>query len=255
MRGVLIAGAAFFLLYFLAFPLRGPLVEWLRFTIAGRSDPGWVLQPWAWLTYPIVITDPVALLFGGYWFYMCGGVLERAWGSRNFAVLLASFTFITVLGFILAALIFDVAFRLAGLWLPTTALLVAWAAMDPEQEIRFWGILPLKMKMLAAISVALVYFYFGLSYGPLGPIIGIFALAGSAAAYIYVRKMPRLDVGFALSRPQRRPEPQSYLRIPPDDREKVRGFNPLRKRQEQEEIARLKKLLGEDDDDRPAALR
>jgi membrane associated rhomboid family serine protease len=247
-RNVLIATAAVFLLYFFAYPLRGPIVEWLGFR-AGDGSLDWLLKPWTWLTYPLLTLSPISLIFGGYFFYMIGGVLERSWGSRNFAVLAAAFTVICSLAMVPAAYLFHVPVSLIGSMLPVASLFIAWAAMDPDQELRIYGVLPVRIKWLAIADVLIIYFTFGFSYGAVGPIVGLFALAGPAAAWYYVRKMPRLNIGFRAPSPRREP----LLRDEPRGREREnvnRGFNPLRKRQEQQEIERLRKLLG-DDDDRP----
>jgi membrane associated rhomboid family serine protease len=254
--GVSAAVVVTFLLFFFGVGLRPALLDGLAFSVAGRPGLSWLLKPWTLLTYPILVTDFFAVLFGVYWFFVAGGTLERSWGSNNFAALLAAFVAITPVGFILAALLFDVPFLVAGLWIPLCSLTVAWAATDPEQELRLWGVIPIKMKLLALIFALGIYFNYGFSTGPLGPVIGLFALAGPAAAYYYVRKMPRLSLGYRAPRGGRFREP--LLREPRArgmEREQVsRGFNPLRKRQEQLEIERLRKLLG-DDDDRPISRR
>jgi membrane associated rhomboid family serine protease len=254
-RNVLIASAAIFLLYFLVFPLRPLIGEWLVYQADGGL--GWLLKPWTWFTYVLLNLDPWGMLFGGYFFYMVGGMLERSWGRRNFVVLFAAVTAICALAFVPASYIFQVPFSLAGWLLPVSSLFVAWAAMDPDQEINLYGVLPVRIKWLAIADVLIIYFTYGFRYGALGPIIGLFALAGPAAAWFYVRKMPRLAIGFRPAGPRREPllreEPR---RREPTGREredvKRGGFNPLRKRQEQMEIDRLRKLLG-DDDDRPVS--
>ena len=246
MRGFLIAALTLFLLYFFVFPFREPIGEWLAFRARGYSGFDWALRPWTWVTYPFLLLSPLALLFGGYWLYIVGGVLERSWGSVNFLVIFAALSVVAALGFMPAAYIFQLEVGLAGMWLPLTALLVAWATMDPEQPISFWFI-PMKLKTLAVLDVLLVYFFYGFSFGPVGPVAALFALVAPAAAWYYVRKMPRLDIGFRAARPSR-PNPRRLLREEPPSRERASGFNPLRRRQEQEEIARLRKLLGDDDD-------
>ena len=137
---------------------------------------------------------------------------------------------------------------LLGLSLPLAALVTAWAALDPEQESSFWGV-PVKAKTIALVWVLLIYFQFGLAYGD--PIFALFSLAAPAAAFFYVRKLPRLNLDLRTARdwrPRREMPSGPLLRTETEERERVGGFNPLRKRQEQIEIERLRKLLGEDDD-------
>jgi hypothetical protein len=207
------------------------------------------------VTHVFLQLDFLGLLIGAYMLYLAGGTLERSWGSLNFAVLFAAFCVAAAFSFVAAAYLFKQSFSLAGYMIPVSALWTAWAALDPELEFRVWGVFPLRLKHIAIIDVLFIYFSYGFGTGPLGPVIGLFALAAPAAAFFYVRKMPRLSLGGFRRPPDRwapdlREEPRQPRREEP--RERVSGgFNPLRRRQEQAEIERLRKLLGEDDDDRP----
>jgi len=242
-RGILIATVATFLLFFFTGQSGGPIGEWVPFRSNGLD---WLTRPWSWFTYPFLEMPSLWILLTLYVTYSLGGMLERSWGSRNFAALFFAFTAICALAFVPAAYLFHAPVTLVGLGLPLACLITAWAALDPELESCYWGV-PVKAKLIAAVIVALNYFSFGMSHGPL---FALFVLAGPAAAWFYVRKMPRLNLGFRAPAPPRRREP--LLREEPmgAERERVTGFNPLRKRQEQLEIERLRKLLG-DDDDRP----
>jgi len=231
-RGLLIAYAAGFLLLFFG----APMAALLAFDLQGLR---W-LRAWTWLTYPFVVGDPLTLLLQGYWLYVVGGSLERSWGSRRFAVVFLALSVIAALAFIPAYALFQRPPALAGLMLPNSALTVAWAALDPDMELLLFGAVRLRLKLLALIDVLLVYFFYGLTYNPLGPVIALFTLAAPAAAWLYVRRLPRWSLGGVPRRTQPR------RRQPP--REAVRGANPLRSRREQEEIARLRRLLGEDDE-------
>lgn len=242
-RGILIATAVTFLLYFFTGQGRGPIGAWIPFQTGSLA---WLTRPWTWLTYPFLELPSFWVLVTLYVTYSLGGMLERSWGSRNFAALFFLFTAISALAFVPGYYAFGLPVQLVGLGLPLTCLITAWAALDPELETNFWGV-PVKAKLVAGVWVALNYFNFGLGYG--NPLFALFTLVGPAAAWFYVRKMPRLNLGFRAP-VTRRQEP--LLREEPRgaERERVSGFNPLRKRQEQLEIERLRKLLG-DDDDRP----
>lgn len=244
-KTVLLAWTIVFLLYFLA----RTSVTWMAFS----AGPDWYLRPWSLITYPLLMTGLLALLLEGFWFFVVGGNLERSWGSVNFAVLLLVFSLLASAAFVPAYYLLGSGVLLAGPELMLAALTVAWAALDPEMEVRLYGCIPVKAKLIALLSVLFAYFNIGFAYGPL---MGFFALVSPAAAFYYVRKMPRLSVGFRAPRRGDRwaPDlgPGRPSRARPEPRERVnKGFNPLRRRQEQAEIERLKKLLGDDDDDRP----
>ncbi|MGH2435813.1 MAG: DUF1751 domain-containing protein, partial [bacterium] len=84
----------------------------LAFRTAGLSE-----RPWTAVTYPLVSDGQILwLLIGGYFFWVFGGSLERAWGRRDYIVFLALVTVAAALGLWLgAALLARVAF-LSGLW-------------------------------------------------------------------------------------------------------------------------------------------
>lgn len=250
-RGILIAAAAVFLLAFLTSQGGSHWPVLLAFVPAR-----FLSQPWSLVTYPVLITDVVALVFQGFWLYLIGGMLERSWGSRNFAALFFAWSAIC------AAVLLPVYFLtggginvpLTGLTLPNTCLTVAWAALDPEMELLFYGLFPVKAKWIAWMDVAFVFFSWGSGYGiPMS----LVSLAGPAAAFYYVRKMPRLNLGFRAPRREERPGrmPSLLREEPPIPRERVNRANPFARRNEQKEIERLKKLLGEDDDGHSAPRR
>ena len=248
-RTLLFATVGVFLLFFFTGQEQGPVWEWIPFRSA---DPAWYSRPWTWFTYPFMELPSFWILLTLYVLYSMGGMLERSWGSLNFAVLFFAFTGIGALAFLVPMYLLGKPVLLFGLALPLTALVTAWAALDPELELNYWGV-PIKAKLLAAIWVGMNYFGFGLQYRD--PILALFALAPPAAAWFYVRKMRRLNLSGPMRSPYLGPDlsdnpPRRTRRPREEEPERVKGFNPLRRRQEQQEMERLRKLLG-DDDDRP----
>jgi len=256
-RALLFGTVGAFLLVFFTGGLAGPVGRRLVF-----QSGDWWLQPWSVLTYAFLEQPDIWLVVTLYVLYRYGGSLERAWGSVNFLVLFLGFTAIGALAFVPAALLLGEAVILVGLGVVLTALVTAWAAMDPELEVSVFGLV-VKAKFIAAVWVALSYFRFGSLYGP---VMALFILAAPAAAFFYVRKLPRLNLSGPRPGSTRREfDPDRWapdLREDPLPRrrgerpEQIRsGFDPLRKRREQQEIERLRRLLGEDDDDRPGRRR
>lgn len=250
-RGILFACAAVMLLAFLTSQGGG---HWT--TLLAFAPSAWLQQPWSLLTYPFLITSLLTLVFQGFWLYIVGGMLERSWGSRNFAALF--FIWTAICGVVLLPVYYlsgrSIDVPLTTLMLPNTCLTVAWAALDPDMELLFYGLVPVRAKWVALIDVGYVFFSWGYYYGvPMS----LVALAGPAAAFYYVRKMPRLNLGFRASRaasPPRRRAPLLREDAGPD-RERVNRVNPFARKNEQQEIERLKRLLGEDDDDQRAPRR
>jgi hypothetical protein len=102
--------------------------------------------------------------------------------------------------------------------------------LDSEQSVRFWGVIPLKMKHLALISAAWVL----VVYSQQATIVyGLFALTGCLAALLYVRQ----GLGFSISWP-RREEHDNVIRIYPKHTQRM-SLNPLKwfkKRQEDKKL-------------------
>jgi hypothetical protein len=117
-----------------------------------------------------------------------------------------------------------------GLWLPLAGVTVAWAMLNPEQQILFFFIIPMKLKYLALLDVALVL----ISYGQIHLALGLFALLGCAFSYWYI-----LPHDFGLSRSRDRGQ---VVRVHPR-----RGFlhklNPFGWIKEKRDKDRLKKLF------------
>lgn len=209
------------------------LVGWLAFNPAT-----FIARPWTALTYPFVWDSVgiISLLFAGYWLWVAGGSLERAWGSVRFAVFFLAMSAISALGLFVGVVLWNLLRPMSmffpgasGLWFPLAGVTVAFGMMNPEQVILFMFFIPLKLKYLALIDAAIVFFSYVAA-----PVVAVFALSGCAFAYWYVR------VGASLS---------SYRSAPPRPRqaEVIRVFsrrrrfpNPLAWMKERRERRKLK---------------
>jgi membrane associated rhomboid family serine protease len=248
-RFLLFATVGTFIAFFLFGQNSGLVAEWVPLVSLG--DWTWIKRPWTLVTYPFLEMPGLWYLLTLYLLYSYGGMMERAWGSWNFLVLFFAFSAIGALSVGIGSAVLGQPAALAGLGVPLCALVTAWAALDPELETNFWGV-PVKAKFIAAVWVAMLFIQFGMGNRlALAP----FVLVGPAAAFLYVRKMPRLNISIPGRRQNRwAPDLRDTPRERPrreTPRESVGGFNPLRRRREQAEMERLRKLLGEDDDDRP----
>ena len=200
-------------------------------------------MPWSLVTYPLVgaSCSPIHLLFAGYWMWVAGGSLERSWGSRTFGRYFVAMCVISALGLLVGGKIVGVPIHAAGLWLVLAGITVAFAMLNPEQQILFLFVIPLKLKYLAMLSAAFVL----ISYGQVNPVLGVFALSGLGFSYWYVRA--GRQYGFSARGTQSRGE---VVRV-----YKKRGLlgrlNPLHRMRERRERDELKKLFdrsGAEDD-------
>ena len=126
-------------------------------------------QVWRLISYPLVylcesgsILGIISLLF----FYWCGNILEQYWGTLRFNAFYLSGMLLTDLAGILIALVA----RAEGALLISSilgigyigyvnfSLLLGVATILPEEQIRIWFVIPVKMKWLAWFDLGLTLF-------------------------------------------------------------------------------------------------
>ncbi len=123
---------------------------------------------WQPFTYMFLHTDPFHLLFNMLFLWMLGVTFERMWGSRSFL----KFIVLSGAGGGLAVVLvgallprFDAG--TIGISGSINGLIMAFALLFPEQQLNFYGFLPIKGKHFVWIVVGIDV---------------LFALAGSAAS-------------------------------------------------------------------------
>jgi len=196
-------------------------------------------MPWTFVTYPIIAASGgvISILFSAYWLWMAGGSLERSWGTQRFAMFFLLASVISAAGLFAGGVVISTLFAgnvphifLAGLWLPIAAVTIAFAMLNPEQQIMFMFVLPLKLKYLALIDVVMVL----VSYGSNHILLGIFALAGCAYAYWFVR-----PGRFSMPARKQRGEVVRVF----DKPNLLRRLNPFTRIKEYRDKQKLKKLF------------
>lgn len=225
-KSVIVTGILTFLLFVF---LGGGLARLLSF-----SSLGVFTAPWTLATYPLQgAFEPISLLFSSYWMWVACGSLERSWGSRVFGIYFFVMSAITALGLLVATVVTGVPTHAAGLWLPLAGATIAFAMQNPEQQILFFFIIPMKLKYLALLSTALVL----VSFARPNPLVGVFALAGCAVSYWYVRQGRSLDFGTP------RQPGQGYVVRVYDKRGFLSKLNPFRAFRDWRERKRLRNFF------------
>ena len=161
----------------------GNVVVWLL-TMVNRANPFFyellyfnpqrILsgQLWRLISYPLVYlveSGPIFGLLSLLFYYWCGSVLEQYWGTLRFNVFYLSGVLLTDLAGIAIALIARAEGDLMGLIASYTlgigfvgyvnlSLLLAAATVLPEEQIRIWFVIPVKMKWLAWFDLGLTLF-------------------------------------------------------------------------------------------------
>lgn len=165
--------------YFLQVTLQESLPLWLGF-----DAERWGSRPWTALTY--------AAVHGGFWhlalnawaLWAFGPRLERAWAPGRFA---AFFLWCVAGGAITHALFAGGASLLVGASAGVFGVLVAYAWRWPQQEAAFLGVVPMRMRTLVALLVAVNLLLGVLSVGsPGGGTAYLAHLGGVVAAVLWL---------------------------------------------------------------------
>jgi len=211
-------------------------------SVLAFSVLNWVIQPWTLVTYPLASPlmypgDLINLFFAALWLWFIGGSLERGWGTRVYTFFFFIISAISALSLSAGALLLPTSLGpaevgLFGLWMPLAPITVAWAAINPDQQILLYFIIPIRAKWVAWLTVGVTF----LVFAQRSLLLGVFALGGCAAAWLYVGYRERTP-GHST--------PVIRLR-----QSRTRWFSPASWIRGYRERKRLRKLFGEDRDDR-----
>ncbi len=183
-------------------------------------------EVWQLVTYAFLPMGILGTLFAMLTLWFTGSYLEDIFGSRW---LLELYLISSAAGALLASVLtFTHIFGLRpelitlGAWTPIFALMVAFAVVAGEQEIRLYFVIRMKAKYFVAIYILISIAVLLKGDDRFGALT---QLCGALMGYLYVRFAPRRGLGFGFS--------ERYLSCRPQ----VRGLHaqteprgPLRKR-------------------------
>ena len=151
-------------------------------------------EVWRLVTFIFVptTTNPFYLLLGCYVIYWTGQMLEREWGTSKFTL----FYLCGVLWSILGGTILG----LADIYYIHLSFFLVIATMYSEMQVLFMFVLPIKMKWLALLDVALILLQ-GLESGPY---VILLALPSFINYFIFTWPFWSMKLGFV----RRRADPQ-----------------------------------------------
>jgi membrane associated rhomboid family serine protease len=144
-------------------------------------DPGAAFgKPWTFLTYQFLHQEPFGLFFGTLVLYILGSALEMEWGTAEFTV----FWLVSTLGASLAALVTGNVLLSGGV-LTGASLLFAYAYLFPDMQFLIFFVIPVKVKWLAWLAVAMLAW--GLLQATLAgqPGAGFVNVAGAGAGFLF----------------------------------------------------------------------
>ena len=156
----------------------GMLAYWLCL-IPSRLLAG---EVWRLLTFVFVPrTSGIWLIIELYFYYLIGSTLERAWGAGKFTIYYLCGMIITIVYGILASLITGRNLALTGSYLNLSMFFV-YATLWPENQVRLFFIIPIKVKWLAWVEAAyyVLMMIMGRTLLPLTGFANYFLFCGSS---------------------------------------------------------------------------
>lgn len=120
-------------------------------------------EVWRLVTWTLLESSPISLLFAALTLYWFGRDLAWAWGSRRLLLTWAGFGAASGLAVVLLSLLLPMP-GAAGPWAVISSLMVAWGLLYPERQMSIWGVLPLSGAQLVWVTIGGTLF-FGAFYG------------------------------------------------------------------------------------------
>ncbi len=154
-------------------------------------------EVWRLVTWPFIEEQPLNLIFGGFMLYQFGSQLAYDWGERTF--LLRYLVLVIGAGLITVAVASIPRFSglgHVGMWPTVDALLLMWALRYPDQQMSFWGVLPMTGRTMAILVVAGTVLY-GLAAGGID---GLFAFTPHFASLFLAWVLSRTQLGLPIRR-------------------------------------------------------
>jgi membrane associated rhomboid family serine protease len=161
-------------------------------------------QVWRLVTYQFTqpgagVMQALSLFITLLLLYMMGTALEEEWGTAHFMTLFA----LSTLGSAAVAAVAGI--PLLGTYFVYFTLLFVYAAAFPQQTFYLFGMIPIRVRLLALFSLAvLLYGVFA------GGMANLAALGGAVVAYAYYYVVQRVRVTFVV---MTAPAPQEAPRV------------------------------------------
>jgi membrane associated rhomboid family serine protease len=126
--------------------------------------PDWVLrgEVWRLFTWIFLEPDPLGLVFGCLLLYFIGPDLLHRWGRRRFFLLyFGAGAIVGLLTCLVARFLVTEVYRapFTGLWPMQEAMIIAWAVLMPDRQIRVFFVLPLAGRHLISFTIAVTFVF------------------------------------------------------------------------------------------------
>lgn len=168
-------------------------------------NPMLILQGQIWRIISFAMIPPstgIIALIAFYFYYWIGSTLEKSWGTTMFNLYYFSGIVLSIIYGFVIYFIFNV-----NVWLESTyiylSMFLSFAALFPDMKVLFMFIIPIKMKYLAFVDIALlaasVFFSnygFPLNLLPLVAILNFVIFCGGEIFQSYFRKNITKPINF-----------------------------------------------------------
>lgn len=141
--------------YFCEVLFRIPILSWIFFH-PSLIMKGQIWRIFTWIFIPLY-DNPIWFLFFVLLYYSIGRELEYQWGSFKFNLYYLSGIIFSIIAYFIAKLFFPIPELYINIITATyinLSLFLAYAALFPNMKFLLYGIIPLKVKYLAALDLA-----------------------------------------------------------------------------------------------------
>ena len=153
-------------------------------------DAAAILKGQVWRIFTFVMEPPntslIWILFSLYLYYFIGTNLERVWGAFRFNLYFFSGVLFHVIAAILVYILTGISMQMGTSYLNLSLFLV-FAALFPDVQFSLYFIIPIKVKWLAYLDIALFAYTvlqaFMPTYGG-DPVFGVYYKANAVAAVV-----------------------------------------------------------------------
>jgi membrane associated rhomboid family serine protease len=145
---------------------------------------------WRLVTWSVLESQPIGLIFAALWIWQTGGQLAGRWGTRRFLGVWVGLSAGAGVTQVLASFVWDSAGIAQGTpWPILVALLLMWALANPNAHMSWFGMLPMNMRTLAwSLLGGTVLFAIA------SPVRGTFVTNFAALAIAYVLSGPGFPI-------------------------------------------------------------
>ncbi len=142
---------------------------------------------WQLLTYPLINTGLMEVVFTGLLLWFIGSELESLWGTKKYITYLLMTTLFSAIAFLVITLFVGSSF-FSGMGFLSSAMCVSYAVIYPDRIFQFFMVIPVKAKYFCLILAAMSL-YQGLVSSGKGAALGQLSAMAFGYIFLHILKM------------------------------------------------------------------